>query len=345
MTLPPGIHKVKKRQPDGSEKIYYYDRATRAPLPDPTAPEFEAAREEAKHAYSRPPNANTFGALVLAYRRSPGYRNLQPTTQKAYEHVIERLRDFHDSPVQEIKRGQIIEMRNALATHSPQAANQLVMVFGVLMQLAVDLEWRESNPCARIDKIAGGTYRRWPDIAIQYALDHFEEPFRRAIILALYSGQREGDCIAMTWAQFDGSAIEVTQQKTGAHLWIPAHKVLKGELARWRLDTPGETILANQRFGHPWKTAKSFSVTFCNLMAAHPALEGLVFHGLRKAAAARLSEAGCSGPDIASITGHASLDQVDLYTREADQKLRAIRAIRKLEGHAPVYRLIRGSKS
>lgn len=343
MTLPPGIHKVKKRQPDGSEKIYYYDRATRAPLPDPSAPEFEAAREEAKHAYSRPPDANTFGALLLEYRRSPGYRDRQPHTKKAYERAINRLRKFHDSPVEDIKRGDIVIMRNALAMHSKQAANQLVMVLGVLMQFAIDIGWRDTNPCTRMKRLAGGHYKRWPDAAIQYALDNFEEPFRRAIILALYTGQREGDCCAMTWAQFDGSGVEVTQQKTGAHLWIPAHKVLKQELARWRLDTPGETILKTST-GRPWKQG-SFAVMFCVAMAAHPALEGLVFHGLRKAAAARLAEAGCSTHDIAAITGHASLDQIELYTKEANQRLRAKRAMKKLEGNAPVYRLIPGSKS
>lgn len=34
---------------------------------------------------------------------------------------------------------------------------------------------------------------------------------------------------------------------------------------------------------------------------------------------------------IASITGHASLNMVALYPREADQKRRARQAIRKLE--------------
>jgi len=43
-------------------------------------------------------------------------------------------------------------------------------------------------------------------------------------------------------------------------------------------------------------------------------------HGLRKAAARRLAEAGCTEHEIAAITGHASLREVQRYTKAADQK-------------------------
>jgi integrase len=42
-------------------------------------------------------------------------------------------------------------------------------------------------------------------------------------------------------------------------------------------------------------------------------------HGLRKAAARRLAEAGCTTHEIAAITGHASLREVQRYTKAADQ--------------------------
>jgi integrase len=42
-------------------------------------------------------------------------------------------------------------------------------------------------------------------------------------------------------------------------------------------------------------------------------------HGLRKAAARRLVEVGCSTSQIPAITGHASLQEVERYVRAADQ--------------------------
>ena len=43
-------------------------------------------------------------------------------------------------------------------------------------------------------------------------------------------------------------------------------------------------------------------------------------HGLRKAAARRLAEAGCSVHEIMAITGHQSLKEVERYTREANRR-------------------------
>ncbi|HEY6702457.1 MAG TPA: tyrosine-type recombinase/integrase [Xanthobacteraceae bacterium] len=52
-------------------------------------------------------------------------------------------------------------------------------------------------------------------------------------------------------------------------------------------------------------------------------------HGLRKAAARRLAEAGCTAHEIAAITGHASLKEVQRYTRAADQQKLAASAMEK----------------
>jgi site-specific recombinase XerD len=52
-------------------------------------------------------------------------------------------------------------------------------------------------------------------------------------------------------------------------------------------------------------------------------------HGLRKAAARRLAEAGCSASEIASITGHKTLAEVERYTRAADQERLARQAIQR----------------
>ena len=45
----------------------------------------------------------------------------------------------------------------------------------------------------------------------------------------------------------------------------------------------------------------------------------LSMHGLRKAAARRLAEAGCTTHEIASITGHKTLSEIERYTREAER--------------------------
>ena len=59
---------------------------------------------------------------------------------------------------------------------------------------------------------------------------------------------------------------------------------------------------------------------------------GALTHGLRKAAGRRLAEAGCSANEIASITGHVTLEEVARYTKAAEQKKLARAAIGRLAG-------------
>jgi tRNA(Leu) C34 or U34 (ribose-2'-O)-methylase TrmL len=47
-------------------------------------------------------------------------------------------------------------------------------------------------------------------------------------------------------------------------------------------------------------------------------------HGLCKAAARRLTQAGCSQHETAAITGHASLEELRAYTKAADDKPLAV---------------------
>jgi integrase len=67
------------------------------------------------------------------------------------------------------------------------------------------------------------------------------------------------------------------------------------------------------------------------------------FHGLRKAALTRLANAGCTAHEIAAISGHKTLREVQRYTAAADQA-RLARRWRALEPHRkmmPIRRLTR----
>jgi integrase len=53
-------------------------------------------------------------------------------------------------------------------------------------------------------------------------------------------------------------------------------------------------------------------------------------HGLRKAAAARLAELGCTEFEIMAITGHQTSKEVNRYTKATSQKTRAASVLRKM---------------
>lgn len=328
-TLPKGVHKVPKQTKDGP-RTYYYWRPTGERLPDDPGSEEFAARIAAFTAHEVT-TVTTWRDLVTEYKRSNDYRSLTPSTRAYYDRHLLRVKKWEPLPVESIKRRNVLAFRDLVSEDAPQAANQLVIVLSKVFEFAVDREYREANPCHKIKRIKGGEWQPWSDEQVAFALKAFAEHYRRAIVLALYTGQREGDCCAMVWGDFDGSGIQVSQHKTGKKLWIPCHKVLRAELNKWRPAevAPSDPIITTER-GTKWDP-RSFSTMISRRLREHEQLAGCVFHGLRKTAAVKLAEAGCSEREIMSITGHETSSMVDLYAKGAAQKRRALRAISKME--------------
>jgi integrase len=183
----------------------------------------------------------------------------------------------------------------------------------------------------KIRPLPGGHLRAWTIEEAERACAGLPEHLRRVVILARYTGQRRGDLCTMGWSAYDGERIRVVQHKTGTPLVIPAHPVLKAELDQWQ--RIASTILTNAD-GRPWNS-NLLSYHMPHALAKLGLPDDLNVHGLRKLAAANLADAGCSIHEIASITGHASLSMIALYTKSADQERLATAAI---------YRLTKGKR-
>jgi integrase len=134
----------------------------------------------------------------------------------------------------------------------------------------------------------------------------------------------------MGWPDVENTAIRVVQGKTGAKLWIPLHPELSRVLEAWKKTN---LVIVATSFGQRF-SSKGLS----NYVADKIELAGLpercVTHGIRKAAARLLAEAGCSANEIAAITGHESLEEVARYTKAAEQKRLAQSAIGRLKKQA-----------
>jgi len=122
-------------------------------------------------------------------------------------------------------------------------------------------------------------------------------------------------------------------RKKGAESERPQAYNFLVELGSFHNATPtvGVKNFLVTHWGKPY-TAPGFGNWFrelCDAAGCH----GLSAHGLRKAAARRLAEIGCSALQIAAITGHATLKEVSRYTKAADRKRMASEAITKLNEH------------
>jgi enterobacteria phage integrase len=314
---------------------YYYRRGKgkRTPLPGiPGSAEFMKAHADAVKAFGQPRSIlrhpRSFDALLELYFRSPNFLRLKPSSQYCTRNVMERFAAEHGKGlVPEMTRTHVDKIIGAKAA-TPAAANTLLKRVRTLINYAIALEWRQTDPTKGLVKFSEGEYHTWTEDELKT----FEKRWpigtreRTAYSLALYTGQRRADVCRMKWTAISGGRVAVVQEKTGTVLSIPIHPDLAKALKSW----PRSPLVI---ITNAW--IKAYTVeSFGNLMAKAIDKAGLpsrcVFHGLRKAAARRLAEAGCSASQIAAITGHKSLSEVERYTRAASQSQMADDAILKL---------------
>jgi integrase len=130
-----------------------------------------------------------------------------------------------------------------------------------------------------------------------------------------------------------GDWLHFTQQKNRNNkpvtLAIPIHP----ELRRIIDATPsGALAFLISELGRPF-TANGFGNRFrkwCDEAGLPPECSA---HGLRKAAATRLAEAGATELEIRAITGHQTSREVSRYTKAVNQKQMAKSAMEKLTGN------------
>lgn len=305
-----GEHVVRRRLADGSVKEYRYAR-NKAPKP-PRISE------------------DSLGALTIAYRSSPEWAALRPATKVNYTHYLKDLEKIHQVPVAEVKRRNLIQIRNLIAEGRGLGAAQVfVRVAQALFTWALDADLIESTPAIKIKALPGGHLRAWTTAEADYAEKLLPEELRRVIVLARHTGQRRGDLCAMTWAAYDGQKIRLKQQKTGTTLVVQCPRTLRAELDAWKASATATRILTTRK-GLPW-VAQRLSMMLPAALLKIGMDEGLNVHGLRKLAAASLAHAGCSTNEIAAITGHKTLSMVQFYTASADQERLADAAIVRLE--------------
>jgi integrase len=131
-----------------------------------------------------------------------------------------------------------------------------------------------------------------------------------AMLLAINTGQRQGDCLKLPWSSYDGKLIKLRQGKTGAYVSIPVADALKVALDTAPRRSP---IMLTNNEGGPWTEAGFRSAW--SRVAKRAGIRGLTFHDLRGTAVVTLARAGCNEVEIYSITGHKPGDVRAILTK------------------------------
>lgn len=268
----------------------------------------------------------SFKALIASYRQSDRWTGLKPRTRADYEKVLLYIEDkLGTRDATRLIRRDVIAARDA-NRHRTRFANYLPQVLSVLMEHAIDLDWRRDNPAKGVRGLRTPEERRqphrpWPDAAVEKFRAEASPAARLVFELGIGSVQRPSDWCRFRWSDFDGDELRIVQGKTGVPLRLPCTQHLKAALAA--APRNGLTILTD-RDGRPL----SYN-TMSRLMRAERkrlGLEAYDLHALRYRGVMELAWQGCSDDEIAAFSGHASREMIAKYAGEARQVMAARRA-------------------
>lgn len=339
-----GLMKVKKTLASG--KTIYYCYAWRGgpllknkkgePL-QPGDPQLVNAFAEAtkeRHV----DNSETMGALITEFKASTEFTGKSAKTRQAYSRYLDKIREkFGKLPLFVIQdqrhRGEFKKWRDTMAA-TPRAADYAWTTLARVLSFAKDRGRIAINVCERGGRLyeADRAEKIWTEEDVRKMLALHRPEISAALLLALWTGQRQGDLLKAAWPNYDGAALRVRQGKTNARVAVPIATPVRVMLDEMRTRMGNSvTILTNTR-GKPW-TSDGFRTSWgkaCKLAG----IKGLTFHDLRGTAVTRLALSGCSTSQIASITGHSLKDVesiLDAHYLGGKIEL-AEQAILKLEG-------------
>jgi integrase len=331
-----GINSITKRLADGTPRTYWYAWKGGPRLRgDPGSPEFIASYNEAVARKTTAPRG-TLISVLQAYQSSEDFRGLADSTRRSYIALIARIeKRFADFPLSALtdprSRGIFMAWRDEVAARSGRRqADYAWTVLARVLSWGLDRGLVSANPCKQGGRLYRGSRADsiWTMGDESAFLTKAPRHLHLALLLALWTGQRQGDLLRLPWSAYDGTHIRLRQSKGGKPVTVLVGAPLKAALDAAPKRSP---LILTTSNGKPW-TSDGFRASWRKACAA-AGVRDVTFHDLRGTAVTRLALVGATEAEIASITGHKLSDIraiLDTHYLARDPAL-GESAIRKLE--------------
>jgi integrase len=209
--------------------------------------------------------------------------------------------------------------------HGRYAANRTLALLSSMFNKALDWGWGGPNPTAGVKKFGEEERERFLTQAemprfLKALAQERDADFRDYMVLALVTGARTANLLAMQWAEvdLDEAAWRIARTKGGKPQVIPlvppALKVLVGrrEAANGEWVFPGKV---------PGEHAKTFRKPWGRLLQ-RAGITNLRPHDLRRTLGSWMVKGGTALPVIKRALGHADISTTLVYSRSEDPELR-----------------------
>lgn len=272
----------------------------------------------------------TVNQILDRYGREYVPHNLAPRTQVDYARHIKRLRVVYgDRIAAELKPRDFADFLNVIGKGRIHRVRALAVLSAAFTQAVSSYFWLEHNVLRDVKRPKSKPRDRlvldeefW---AVHAIASH---RLGLAMELALYTGQRQGDLLALRWTDIRGMEVNFTQSKTGKRLAIEASPALEKVLDRcWLLKNRNQYVIG-RRDGERY-TGEGFRAMFTRAMR-RAMKRGVIterfhFHDIRAMAATK-----CATPEIAMrLLGHSTLAMTARVYRRGVERVKSLQAIDK----------------
>jgi integrase len=223
-----GLNSVTKTLADGTRRTYWYAWKGGPPLiGEPGTPEFVHSYNAAIATKVALPQGKLLSVLQ-SYQASGEFNGLTARTRFDYIAKLKRIEaDFGDFPLAALTdrrtRGIFMAWRDKLAASSRRQADYAWQVLARVLSWAHNRGLVPANACVRGGRLYRGSRvdKIWTADDEATFLRSAPTRFHLPLMLALWTGQRQGDLLRLPWSAYDGVHIRLKQGKTGARVTIP----------------------------------------------------------------------------------------------------------------------------
>lgn len=257
------------------------------------------------------PPARSMPELIRSWQGTQRFKDKKPKTQKGYIYHAGLIKAWSAAnghkPVDRIKL-EAIEAFLAHYDDRPTTRRHLKIVLSMLMDRAIQLEWRTTNPLATVKMAAPKSkVTIWEAEDIEFYIQACKQqgqPSIAAMIAALWEiGQRVTDArLFRSGAEYVDGVFRFWQSKTESYVTVRVSQRTR-DLIDGALDPESLYLFTDSATGKPWDEARLGHV-FADIRTEAKGRH-VVLRALRHSCVVQMARAGSDIPEIASVTGHS----------------------------------------
>jgi excisionase family DNA binding protein len=228
------------------------------------------------------------------------------------------LPHFGKRLLQEIRRSDVEGYKSKRFKEKSKGStvNRELAVLRKIFNTAIDWDYLKENPVARVTFFSEINNQRTRYLIGEEEanlLSSAREPLRSILVLALNTGMRLGEILALKWSSVDTGKTEIrlTFTKSNKIRVIPINPLVFSELTK--LEVTGhhsDYVFLNPKTKRPYVDIGRAFAGACK----RAKVKGLRFHDLRHTFASRLIQQGADIITVKDLLGHSSVRMTERYT-------------------------------